>query len=194
MSDMATDRTPVKSVVKNVPDVKYCRVCGESIAAHSGYFNIFSEKSKERHIAEFLSKVLESEVSDVTGYHFICKKCFRAVERCHASLEVLKTLKENHRASTEKWRSENPDLIRQKRCSKSPSEGMKKSRLDINLFLDSGKTGAINVNEEPLAPRVVKRSLLFGSSDKEKQSMSVESRKDKKVEVNKVKNVFVHMR
>ena len=107
-------------------------------------------------------------------------------------MEVLKTLKENHCASTEKWHSENPDLIRQKRCSKSPSESKKKSCLDI-LFLDSGKTGAIK-NEEPLAPRVVKRSLLFSSSDKEKQSMSVEGRKDKKVEVNKAKNVFVHMR
>ena len=56
---MATGSTPVKSVVKNVQEDKYCRVCGEFVITHSGYFNIFSEKSKERHLAEFLSKVLK---------------------------------------------------------------------------------------------------------------------------------------
>ena len=70
--NMATGSTPVKSVVKDVQEDKYCRVCGEFVITHSGYFNIFSEKSKERHLAEFLSKVLESEVSISTGSHFIC--------------------------------------------------------------------------------------------------------------------------
>ena len=114
--NLATGSTPVKSVVKNVQEDKHCRVCGEFVITHSGYFNIFSEKSKERHLAEFLSKVLESEVSISTGSHFICKKYFRTVERCNASLEVLQKLKKSHRTNTQKWRSDNPYLIRQKCC------------------------------------------------------------------------------
>ena len=46
---MASGSTPVKSVTKNVENdipVKYCRVCGEVIVLHSGYFNILTEKSK----------------------------------------------------------------------------------------------------------------------------------------------------
>ena len=168
---MATGSTPVKSVVKDVQEDKYCRVCGEFVITHSGYFNIFSEKSKERHLAEFLSKVLESEVSISTGSHFICKKCFRTVERCNASLEVLQKLKESHRTNTQKWRSENPYLIRQKRCSKSPSEGKKKGRLD-NLFSESDTTGVVNA----------KRSLVLNPSDKDNQSISIET-KATKVEV-----------
>lgn len=169
---MATGSTPVKSIAKKVQDDKYCRVCGEFVTTHSGYFNIFSEKSKECHLAEFLSKVLESEVSISTGSHIICKKCFRTVERCNASLEVLQKLKESHRTNTQKWRSENPDLIRQKRCTKSPSEGTKKGRLDYNLFTESDKTGVVNA----------KRSLALNPSHKENQSMSIET-KATKVEV-----------
>jgi hypothetical protein len=156
--DMASVKTPVKSVTKKVGDDKFCRVCGEFIATHSGYFNIFSEKSKERGLSEFLSNVLESEVSESTGSDLICKKCFRTLERCSSSLEELKKLRQNHRTNTEKWRSENPELIRQKRCSKSPGHGTKKGRFE---------QGQSQFRVES------KRSLVLNSSDKENLSSEV---------------------
>lgn len=60
---MASARTPVKSVKKRFVDNKYCRVSGE-VLLHSGYFNIFSEKSEQRRLADLLSKLLESEVTE----------------------------------------------------------------------------------------------------------------------------------
>ena len=50
---MASVRTPVKSVKKRFVDNKYCRVCGE-VLLHSGYFNIFSEKSEQRQLADLV--------------------------------------------------------------------------------------------------------------------------------------------
>lgn len=161
---MACGSTPVKSVRKKIGDDKYCRVCGEFVAVHSGYFNIFSEKSKERRLAEVLSKVLESDISEVTGSNIICKKCFRTLERFNNMLEEVQKLRENHRTNTQRWCSENTELIRQKRCSKSPSLGMKISRVESNTLSHDSRQRRVQA----------KRCMVLKSPDKKALSTSIE--------------------
>ena len=160
--------TPVKSATGKVSDNKHCIVCGESIVIHSGYFNIFSKKSKERHLAEFLSNILQTVVSETTAWSvLICKKCLRTLEKCSASLNELNKLRESHRTNTQKWHSENPELNREKRCTKSPSYGTKRSRGEEAGSKYVHQVEELSSRSAPLINVKARQSLVLAPSDKE---------------------------
>ena len=140
--------------------------------------SISSVKSQNSVNLQTLSKLLESEITESTGSDLIYNKCFRKIERYNATLEELANLKECHRKNVEKWCSENP-AIRQKRCTKSPSQGIKIARVESDNNLT-------DVSRSQIQPR---RSLPFEAANN-KENVVLSTSTGTNIEVNFVRSCF----
>ena len=140
--------------------------------------SISSVKSQNSVNLQTLSKLLESEITESTGSDLIYNKCFRKIERYNATLEELANLKECHRKNVEKWCSENP-AIRQKRCTKSPSQGIKIARVESDNNLT-------DVSRSQIQPR---RSLPFEAANN-KENVVLSTSTGTNIEVNFVRPCF----